>query len=218
MQRHNQIIVSAIIAFALIFALYPQLDIAFSRPFYKTDWQFAISPIAKTLRDLGYFAPLLLGVVSFYSIIVSYILPKAWHITRDKALYLVATLIISPLFIVNVVLKNHWHRARPVQISEFGGNFTFTPWYQFGNPLECVRNCSFVSGEGAGVFWLLALAFLTSPPYRRLAFIILTIFATIISFLRLAFGGHFISDLVFAAFISYSVVAIGHHILQRRSS
>jgi membrane-associated phospholipid phosphatase len=216
MKRHNHIIITLFLIFALVFASFPELDIAISTPFYKTDWRFTLSPMAKLIRDLGHLTPTLIGIISLYSIIISFTPLKIWHIARDKAVFLLSTLLISPILIVNVILKDHWHRARPVQIKQFGGDFTFTPWYQFGNPLECVKNCSFVSGEGAGAFWLLALAFLTPPPYRRLSFILITIFAILISFLRLSFGGHFISDLVFASIISYSVVTFGYYILQRQ--
>ena len=41
-----------------------------------------------------------------------------------------------------------WGRPRPVMVTEFGGPWTFKPWYDPSG--ACPKNCSFFSGEGEG--------------------------------------------------------------------
>ena len=53
-----------------------------------------------------------------------------------------AALLLGPGWVVNEALKNHWGRARPEQVSDFGGAQRFTPALQPAD--QCVKNCSFV--------------------------------------------------------------------------
>jgi membrane-associated phospholipid phosphatase len=194
---------------AMVFALYPQLDIALSKPFYTRGFAMSVSPFANILRKTGMILPFIAAGVAIY-----------WLIRRQHlkiAYFWLSSLIIAPILIVNVILKDYWHRARPVQIVEFGGNFTFTPWYLPGNALECVKNCSFVSGEVSGVFCLLVVAAVTPALYQRLVYSLTLIFAVLISFLRLSFGGHFMSDLFISAIITYSVIKLMHYLIFERN-
>ena len=53
-----------------------------------------------------------------------------------EILFIWASGIITSIFVVNVLLKNTWGRARPNDILQFGGTNNFTPWYKFSE--ECV--------------------------------------------------------------------------------
>lgn len=186
---------------ALIFAAFPWLDLKISMLFYKGGWPHTLSPFAKLLRNLGMILPILLALLAVINLFTQ-------HLPRRASYFILLSGFIAPILIVNLILKDHWHRARPVQVLEFGGKFTFTPWYEIGK--ECVRNCSFVSGEASGVFWLIAIVFLLPPAFKKLSAIVILTFATLISLLRLSFGGHFYSDIAFAAIITYSVVYLTH--------
>jgi lipid A 4'-phosphatase len=59
-------------------------------------------------------------------------------------LFLLAALIVGPGLLVNAGLKDHWHRARPHQIAEFGGTARFTLPLVIAD--QCDRNCSFTAG------------------------------------------------------------------------
>jgi len=65
-------------------------------------------------------------------------------------IYLLAVLIVGPGLIVNVVFKDHFGRARPAQIVEFGGTKQFTPALVPTD--QCHKNCSFSSGHAAAAF------------------------------------------------------------------
>ncbi|MEI9804295.1 MAG: hypothetical protein WDN48_07260 [Pseudolabrys sp.] len=61
---------------------------------------------------------------------------------------------LGPGLAVNVLLKDHWGRPRPIDVTQFGGMDKFVPWWDPRG--ACPNNCSFVSGDVAGAFWTIA--------------------------------------------------------------
>lgn len=124
--------------------------------------------------------------------------------------YPVALALLGPGLLVNGVLKEHWGRARPADVRPFGGEAQFTPPFEMAR--ECSGNCSFVSGEGAGaVAMALGVGALTPWAWARAA---LAALAVIASGLRVAMGRHFVSDVVFGAFLM-AFLALALHRLMR---
>lgn len=110
--------------------------------------------------------------------------------------FLAANLVIGPGLVANFVLKDHWGRARPRTLLEFGGERLFSPALVPVN--ECRQNCAFVSGEAASMFTIFfALAFVL-PQYRRTMLAAGLITGLGAGVLRMLEGGHFPSDIVFA--------------------
>lgn len=104
------------------------------------------------------------------------------------------TLAIGPGLIVNALLKNHWGRPRPRATDLFGGHLPFVPAGELTS--YCHSNCSFVSGEASSIFWLLCLVPLFPRHLRMRVGVILAAVAVLTSGLRVAFGGHYLSDVV----------------------
>lgn len=119
-------------------------------------------------------------------------------------LFLISTLLLGPFLIVNVILKDQWGRPRPWMVEEFGGDLAFQPIWLMSN--QCDDNCSFVSGETSGAFWLIALAALAPAAWRPAAYALVCAFATTIGAYRFLAGGHFASDVLLAALITYLCV------------
>ena len=71
---------------------------------------------------------------------------------------------------------------------------------------DCARNCSFFSGEGATAFWTYAPAALAPPPWRPLAYVGGTVFGVATSVLRMAFGGHFFTDVAISGLVAFLVI------------
>ncbi|GAB4191682.1 MAG: phosphatase PAP2 family protein [Thalassobaculales bacterium] len=114
--------------------------------------------------------------------------------------YLAGSLAIGPGLLVNVLFKDQWGRARPSTIAEFGGERAFTPaWVMSG---QCDDNCSFMSGHAALGFWTVAPALLAPPALRPYAVAAALAFGALMGFARIAQGGHFLSDTIFAAAVS----------------
>lgn len=118
-------------------------------------------------------------------------------IDARKVGYLFLVLILGAGLIVNVMFKDHFGRARPRDIEEFGGTKQFTPAFVISN--ECDTNCSFSSGEGAAGFFSLALALALSR--RRAVFLAGIGIGSLVSLSRIAAGAHFFSDTVVSFFV-----------------
>ena len=97
---------------------------------------------------------------------------------------------------------------------EFGGDQAFRPWNRFDG--ACVKNCAFASGEAASGFWMVAPALLAPPPWRAAAIAAALLYGAAASALRVAFGGHFLSDVLFGGLISLIVVTALWQVYARR--
>jgi membrane-associated phospholipid phosphatase len=100
-----------------------------------------------------------------------------------------------------------------VVVTQFNGDSTFVPWWDPRG--GCGRNCSFFSGEGATAFWTYAPAALMPPAWRPLAYVGATLFGVITSGLRMAFGGHFFTDVAAAGLVTFLVIWLAHGIIYR---
>src|SRR6202007_2994659 len=105
----------------------------------------------------------------------------------------------------NLAFKSHWGRPRPVVVTQFNnGEFArldFVPWWD--PRVACEWNSSFFSGEGATAFWTYAPAALTPPAFRPFAYAAATLFGVVTSVLRMAFGGHFFTDVATAGLVTF---------------
>ncbi len=129
-------------------------------------------------------------------------------------IFLIATIAIGPGLIVNLGLKDHWHRPRPSQTQEFNGPSPFRPWYEDDG--ACKKNCSFVSGEAATGFWMVAPASVLPPPWRGPAIVAAFAFGVGASLLRMAFGGHYLSDVLLGGLVTLIVIEIARRLLWPR--
>jgi lipid A 4'-phosphatase len=113
--------------------------------------------------------------------------------------------LLVPGFLVNFLFKQHWGRARPRDILEFGGSAHFTPPFTIAD--QCTGSCSFMSGETSAIFTVATLVIVLflpgmRPRFHLVAFVIICLIAIVGAGLRVAFGGHFLSDVIFAALLS----------------
>lgn len=112
----------------------------------------------------------------------------------------------GPGLFVNGLMKAHMGRPRPYQTDLFGGDLPFVPAGEYST--YCASNCSFVSGEASGAFWLLGLIFLAPARHRRtMAWALLPIVA-FFSLLRVAFGAHYLSDALLGGLSSLVILAV----------
>jgi lipid A 4'-phosphatase len=125
-------------------------------------------------------------------------------IAPSVVLFLMASFLVGPGVTANLLLKENWGRPRPNGIHQFAGTSSFQPWWRPGG--DCVRNCSFVSGEASQAFWTVAPAMLAPPQLRPVAVGGAVIFGTAVGGLRVMFGRHFVSDIAFAGIITLAIV------------
>jgi lipid A 4'-phosphatase len=204
----------------VVFAVYPRLDLDISALFFRNPpWPgiFAVNaqPWAQYTRDAARVLIALLATPAVVALVGKLILPRRRTLIEGRAaLFLIVTLAIGPGLLTNTLLKDHWGRARPIDVTEFGGADHFTPWWDPRG--ACPNNCSFVAGEPAGAFWTLAPAALAPPQWRLLAYGGALAFGSGIGVLRIAGGGHFFTDVVFAGVFMYLVNLIAYRLIYGR--
>jgi len=101
---------------------------------------------------------------------------------------------VGPGLVVNSVFKDHWQRARPYQVENFGGTQKFTRAAVMTD--QCDNNCSFVSGHVACGVFLASLMLVLRR--RRLWAAIGMLSGAVIGFARMADNAHWLSDVLWA--------------------
>jgi membrane-associated PAP2 superfamily phosphatase len=200
----------------LVFGLFPQLDVKIAAPFYVVDRHFLLGDLDwhTWLRDQTMFVVALFAAPPIIALVFKLIFPhRRMPMSARAAVFLTVTFALAPGVLANGILKDHWPRSRPVDVQEFKGGERFTPWWDPRG--DCTMNCSFVSGEAAGAYWLLAPASLAPPPWRPLAYAAAVTFGTAVGVMRMAFGGHFFTDVVFAGVFTYLIIWIVHGLIYR---
>ena len=129
------------------------------------------------------------------------------------ALFLLVSYALAPGLITNGILKPVWSRARPVAIEQFGGHKHFTPWWKPDG--DCERNCSFVSGDASSLTWLLAPASVAPPAIRPVALAGAAVIAVGLSGMRVVFGRHFFTDVVFGGVVTLLVIVLCRRLIFR---
>ena len=190
----------------VVFAAWPGLDLTVARWFYLGDGHFSgRTGLGNFARAIGYAVPfILLAPPAFLWVAEKLGLRTHFHVSGRAVAFLILTMALGPGLLVNLILKDHAHRPRPVQVQDFNGPLEFRPFYRTDG--GCNINCSFVSGESSAAFWTLAPAMLAPPPVRAAAVAAAVIFGVAVSVLRMAFGGHFLSDVIFAALFTLLVI------------
>jgi membrane-associated PAP2 superfamily phosphatase len=197
-----------------IFGIYPELDIAVARFFLTPDGNFFPSRWMMAAREASTW--LIVGLVAavLLALLVKLLLPRRRLLIPARAMiFLLVTLALAPGLVVNAGLKDHWPRSRPIDVTQFGGNERFVAWWDPRG--ECPANCSFVSGEGSAAFWALAPAALTPPAWRAAAYGAAVAFGAGIGVLRMAFGAHFMTDVVFAGVLTFLIIWLMHGLIYR---
>lgn len=210
---------TATLGLSILFHLAPLLDIETSRLFYVEGTGFPATsiPILKFLRTLGLWS--MDGAMAVVAVLalLRCALPKRfqpalfYRLPPSILLFLTASAAIGPGLITNVILKDHWGRARPILSNVFGGPQAFSPAWTISD--ACHSNCSFVSGEGSGVFWLIAFVFVVPAVWRVSLFKILRVWIVAISLNRIAFGGHYLSDVLIGWGLMLIVILICREII-----
>jgi lipid A 4'-phosphatase len=201
----------------LAFGIWPRLDLAISALFFDPATKdFRVNALLWVQQSRAA-ARVIIGLIvapSAVALVGKFLLPKRTMFIKTRvALFLVLTLIFGPGLITNSLLKEHWGRARPIDITEFGGASHFTAWWDPRG--DCPNNCSFIAGEPAGAFWTLAPAALAPPQWRALAYGAALAFGVAVGVLRIAGGGHFFTDVVFAGVIMYLLVWTAYGLIYR---
>lgn len=196
------------LAVICVFGAAPGLDLAISAAFTDGAGQFTlaqgwlpgmVNAVLKRTLEIWALACVLIAAGALI-----------WRARPESGLrnwlFLAGSYLIGPGLIVNMILKEHFGRARPVQTTIFGGDLQFTPVLQISD--QCLSNCSFTSGEtamsGAAALTLAALLWRGAPLRRGLLLAAAAALTGFTIYMRVALGRHFASD----ALLSVCIVAL----------
>lgn len=191
-------VLAVTLAASILFVTVPRIDLWVSAVFHAPGDGFPAASNA-VLRGLRRSSTWVMGGV-LLAVLIAAFGPSAWSSgwgrgRRRRGLCMLAAFALGPGLLVNGVLKGVWGRARPINIEAFGGDAPFSAAWAFSE--GCFSNCSFTSGEAASAAWTAMAALVLMPrAWRPTAGAAVVAYALALSFNRIAFGGHFLSDVV----------------------
>ncbi len=207
-----------LIAFVTSIFWVTDLDLQVAQYFYHPENQDAWFEGDYFLWDffyqLGPVISILIAVGSIFIIMLSG-LRKRWNHLRVKAVFILVCFVVGPGLIVNALFKDHWGRPRPAQVIELGGTEAYVPPLMFNASGD---GKSFPSGHSSVGFALIAFYFLFRRKSRvlaRLALALSLVIGSLLGGARIAAGGHFLSDVLWSAFITF-LVSLGLYTLFKK--
>lgn len=184
----------------LLFTLWPGLDLQVSQAFFdipsatfpanQLTWIHAVY-VATPWLSRALFVLCCLGMV--YLKMRSQ--PRALGLQRRLLAWLLMA-VLGLGVVVDWGLKDKVGRPRPEQLQLFGADKPFVPAFQWST--HCDVNCSFVSGHAASGFSLMALGMWAGWRRRQNFLVLGMVTGSTIGAVRVAQGGHFVSDVVFS--------------------
>ena len=160
--------------------------------------------------------PVIAAVLGAFAALAASLRSPRWSSRRRQAVAVLLAFAIGPGLLVNMVLKNHWGRPRPVQVREFGGRMEFRAPLDPGAAPNG-RGKSFPCGHSSAgyVFSVFFLIFRRRRPRAAALWLALAlVYGTALGIGRMAAGGHFASDVVWSALLVHAVnVALFYFVL-----
>lgn len=131
---------------------------------------------------------------------------------RRHGIVILLSVVLGPGLLANVALKDHWHRPRPREVIELGGQMAYVP-----APLRGDGGASFPCGHcTVGFLYAVGWWLWRRRRVRATASLAVGLLAgSVLGLERMAAGGHFLSDIVWAALIVFAVIHVVHHLVFR---
>lgn len=205
---------AAAVAMLALFTLWPRIDLGVSWIFFTPGQGFLAGD--QVWFDLFRRAIWGLSIMMVAASLAG--LAATWRLRRPVLRmrmadwgYVAALYAAGPGLLVETILKGHWGRARPADVTDFGGARAFTAATDITD--QCLRNCSFTAGEMSGAVALSVSAALILWRWRdrlsdgalRAARIALVAQAVLVGVQRIAAGRHFLSDVILSALFTLLV-------------
>ncbi|HES76808.1 MAG TPA: phosphatase PAP2 family protein, partial [bacterium] len=219
-RKHLLILLGLMLASSIPFWIWP-LDIQISTMFYHPErgtgdaaWPVQNTPFVQFCYKAAPILTMLVALPALFIVLFgAWIKPiKAW---RAHAAVVVLTVVLGPGLLVNGIFKEFWDRPRPVQTENFGGDFPYAPPLMIG---EAAGGKSFPCGHCSAGFALAALWLLWRKRRPRLAAAALVLalaLGSAMGFSRIVAGGHYLSDVLWAAWLSFFAAWLSYYPIMR---
>jgi lipid A 4'-phosphatase len=187
--------------------LFPQIDLAVSRLFWRSDEGFFLvtaAPLLAVYRGVSVLTGAIIGLLVAAHLFRWITRRALWGLNAAVTWYLATALVLGPFLLTNVLLKGYWGRVRPFEAREFGGETPFTPVFEVAT---AYGGRSFPSGHAAIGFFLLAFCEpVRDRRRRRQGQAAAAATGLTLGLCRIAQGGHFLTDVLLTGPIIYVVV------------
>lgn len=195
---------------ALIAPFTPVWDLLLSRYFYDpVHNNFPGGWLFDEIRFWAVFPAIGTAIGATFVLALSYVIKPDWKKWRSHVLLLILPMALGAGILTHTLFKDHWGRPRPRQVTEFGGDQPFRPFYSPNFSLQVQPLKSFPCGHASMGFYFFSLILLgrrLSCQWVYLLGIFLTLFlGSALSITRIAQGGHFFSDTLATALLLWSV-------------
>ena len=196
--------------------IWPSVDLIVSGWFYTPGQGFLYAdlPFFLVLHATAYYGSRVVGMVlAVLALIAALKRRPILAISGKNWLFLFLALMLGPVLLANVIFKDNWGRARPREVTEFGGPSQFSPaWIPEAMPH---KNGSFVAGDAAFGFFLPSFAYVLpkKKSLKKKSLLPRSFFwggtglGILFGVSRIMMGAHFLSDVLFAAFFMYFLSA-----------
>jgi lipid A 4'-phosphatase len=223
MDRASIALAVALAISALLFSLFPQIDMAVSTSFYGAHGFIAANnPRVELLRSMAWWLSDAMFLLALAALLVALTSRRLlFGIGRWTATYMLTLFLLGPVLLSNRLLKGYWGRARPADVADFGGAHQFTPFWLPSD--QCLANCSFVSGEVSGTavtaICMVLLRKGIEQAAGRVVAMVWTVIAlllpVVVSLQRITSGRHFLSDAVFAVLFMMVIALLLRPLLRK---
>jgi lipid A 4'-phosphatase len=201
----------------VVFAVAPQFDVEIAGYFFRPDVKAqvgAMQPVLEMVRTCNTVLSVSTVLLALVALFLKLIWPRGPALIPARAaLLIVGTFALGPALLANGVFKSHWSRPRPGEVMHLGGTSPYMRWWDPRG--ACKGNCSFVSGEASSAYAMLAPAVALPPPWRYPAIGAALLYGSMIGLVRMALGGHFLTDVIFAGVLTALIVWLLHGLLYR---
>lgn len=212
--KRNSLWLVPILLMLLITPFTPAIDMAVAK-WTHTGTVENISPSYKGFSSNAYFDIMfnygcipawLTCCIAAVFFVLSFYRPKfaSW---RQATLVISLSFIIGAGFFTHLVFKEFWGRPRPKQLIEFGGKREFRPYFSPSFSLPPQPHKSFPSGHSTTGFYFFCIYFLgrryKKPGIAAFGALLALFLGISLSLARIMQGGHFVSDVIFAALVMW---------------
>lgn len=180
------------------------LDLVLASVFYHPEtpndaWPLQHHWLLKILFDYAFIFTLSIGIFALIVFLVGHFHDRGDRYKR-QALYIVLVIALGPGLVVNLIVKDHWGRPRPVHVTQFAGEHTYIPPGKIGH----TPDKSFVCGHCSVGYAFIVLYFLAQH-HKWVYFLITIALAWVMGFTRMTAGGHFVSDILWSGYLVFLV-------------
>ena len=209
----NRIVIITVVLAVLtvVFRIF-NLDMALARMLYNPasgSWKFADNAFVLLLYRYGTYPAIILAAISTVVFTFGFVYANMKKY-RKAALLIMLTMLIGPGLVTNVILKNYSGRPRPRDVKEFGGKMDFRQPLETGVP---GRGFSFPCGHCTMGFFFYTAYLILRKKKKAASYTALcgaAVYGTAMGFGRMAQGGHFASDVIWAAGITFLTAELLH--------